>query len=89
LATSYGSESREAVRRTRQLDPKRTNTANGEDEQMAPPRQGETPPTTLAGARAAIAWLVEFDEPNIPETSGEYMRTLIGSPIFAQEEARS
>jgi hypothetical protein len=49
----------------------------------------ETPPTTLAGARAAIAWLVEFDEPNIPETSGEYMRTLIRSPIFAQEEART
>jgi hypothetical protein len=49
----------------------------------------ETPPTTLAGATAAIAWLVEFDEPNIPETSGEYMRTLIRSPIFAQEEART
>ena len=48
----------------------------------------ETPPTTLAGARAAIAWLVEYDEPNIPETSGEYMRTLIRSPIVAQEEAR-
>jgi hypothetical protein len=49
----------------------------------------ETPPTTLAGARDAIAWLVEYDEPNIPETSGEYMRTLIRSPMFAQEEARS
>ena len=49
----------------------------------------ETPPTTLAGARAAIAWLVEYDEPNIPETSGAYLRTLIRSPIFAQEEARS
>jgi hypothetical protein len=49
----------------------------------------ETPPTTLAGARAAIAWLVEYDEPNIPETSGEYMRTLIRSPMFAQEEART
>jgi hypothetical protein len=49
----------------------------------------ETPPTTLAGARAAIAWLIEYDEPNIPETSGEYMRTLIRSPIFAQEEARA
>jgi hypothetical protein len=49
----------------------------------------ETHPTTLAGARAAMAWLVEYDEPNIPKTSGEYMRTLIRSPIFAQEEARS
>jgi hypothetical protein len=49
----------------------------------------ETSPTPLAGARAAIAWLVEYDEPNIPETSGEYVRTLIRSPIFAQEEART
>lgn len=47
-----------------------------------------TPPRTLAGARA-IAWLVEYDEPNVPETSGEYMRTLIRSSIFAQEEART
>jgi hypothetical protein len=49
----------------------------------------ETPPTTLAGARAAIAWLVECDKENIPEKSGAYLRTLIRSPIFAQEEARS
>jgi len=45
-----------------------------------------TPPRTLAGARAAIAWLVEYDEPNIPETSGAYLRTLIRSPIFAIAE---
>jgi hypothetical protein len=49
----------------------------------------KTPPTTLAGARAAIAWLVKYDEPNVPKTSGEYMRTLSRSPIFAQEEALS
>jgi hypothetical protein len=49
----------------------------------------ERPPTTLAGATAAIAWLVEYDEPNVPKTSGEYMRTLIRSPIFAREEART
>ena len=49
----------------------------------------KTPPTTLVGARAAIAWLVEYDEPNVPKTSGEYMRTLSRSPIFAQEEALS
>ena len=48
-----------------------------------------TPPTTLAGARAAVAWLVEYDEPNVPNTSGEYMRTLSRSPIFAGQEARS
>jgi hypothetical protein len=28
------------------------------------------PPTTLAGVRAVIAWLVEFDEGSIPEASG-------------------
>jgi hypothetical protein len=48
-----------------------------------------TPPTTLAGARAAVAWLVEYDEPNVPNTSGEYMRTLSRSPIFAGQEALS
>jgi hypothetical protein len=49
----------------------------------------KTPPTTLAGARAAIAWLVDYDKPNVPKTSGEYMRTLSRSPIFAREEART
>jgi hypothetical protein len=44
---------------------------------------------TLAAATAAIAWLVEFDKPNVPKTSGEYMRTLIRSPIFTREEART
>jgi hypothetical protein len=42
-----------------------------------------TPPTTLAGARAAIARLVEYDEHNVPEESGKYLRTLSRSPIFA------
>jgi hypothetical protein len=42
----------------------------------------KTPPMTLAGAREAIAWLVKYDEPNIPETSGQYLRTLARSPIF-------
>ena len=43
----------------------------------------KTPPTTLAGAREAIAWFSEYDEPNVPKTSGEYLRTLIRSPLFA------
>jgi hypothetical protein len=43
----------------------------------------KTPPTTLAGAREAIAWFVEYDEPNVPEASGEYLLTLSRSPIFA------
>jgi hypothetical protein len=43
----------------------------------------KTPPTTLAGAREAIPWFAEYDEPNVPKTSGEYLRTLIRSPLFA------
>ena len=43
----------------------------------------ETPPTTLAGAREAIAWFAEYDKPNVPKTSGKYMQTLARSPIFA------
>ena len=42
----------------------------------------ETPPTTLAGAHAAIAWLVEYDAPNVPKASGKYLRTLLRSPVF-------
>jgi hypothetical protein len=43
----------------------------------------KTPPTTLAGACEAIPWFAEYDEPNVPKTSGEYLRTLIRSPLFA------
>jgi hypothetical protein len=32
---------------------------------------------------------VEYDEHNVPEESGKYLRTLMRSPIFAQEEALS
>ena len=35
----------------------------------------KTPSTTLAGARAAIAWLVEYDD--VPETSDNYLPTLL------------
>jgi hypothetical protein len=31
----------------------------------------EPSPTTLAGARVVIAWLVEYDEGSIPEAGGE------------------
>jgi hypothetical protein len=43
----------------------------------------KTPPTTLAGAREGIAWFAEYDKANIPKTSGEYIRTLARSPVFA------
>jgi hypothetical protein len=45
----------------------------------------KTAPTTLAGLRAAIAYFVNFDEGCIPETSGEYLPTLLRSPVFATE----
>jgi hypothetical protein len=49
----------------------------------------KTPPATLAGARAIIEYLIEWDKDCDPETSYEYLSTLLRSPIFAQEEARS
>jgi hypothetical protein len=49
-----------------------------------------TAPLTLAGMRAAIQYFVGFDEGCVPEDSGEYMATLLRSPIFAGvAEARS
>ena len=41
-----------------------------------------TIPTTLAGARAAIAYLVEYGKDCVPENSGRFLRTLVASPIF-------
>lgn len=45
----------------------------------------ETAPTTLAGIRAALAYFVECDKGCIPNTSGEYLPTLLLSPVFAAE----
>jgi hypothetical protein len=45
----------------------------------------KAPPTTLAGARAVIKYLIEFDEPNIPFESYGYLQTLLESPIFASK----
>jgi hypothetical protein len=42
-----------------------------------------TTPLTLAGVKAAIAHFVAWDEGCIPETSGEYMSTLLRSPVFS------
>ena len=46
----------------------------------------KTPPTTLAGARAIVAYLVEFDDGSIPFASWEYLAMLRWSPIFAGED---
>jgi hypothetical protein len=42
----------------------------------------ETPPTTISGTRAIIEYLVAWDGGNVPEDSGEYLQTLLHSPIF-------
>lgn len=41
-----------------------------------------TPPTTLAGMRAAIQWFVEYDKGCVPEVSGRFVETLARSPVF-------
>ena len=42
----------------------------------------DTPPMTVAGARAIIEYLVAWDDGSVPETGGEYLKTLLRSPIF-------
>jgi hypothetical protein len=49
----------------------------------------KTPPATLVGARAIIEYLIEWEKECDPEMSYEYLSTLLRSPIFASEEARS
>jgi hypothetical protein len=49
----------------------------------------KTPPATLVGARAIIEYLIEWDKECEPETSYEYLSTLLRSPIFASKEART
>ena len=49
----------------------------------------KTPPATLVGARAIIEYLIEWDKECDPEMSYEYLSTLLRSPIFAREEART
>jgi hypothetical protein len=41
-----------------------------------------TVPTTMGGLAAAVAWLLEYDEGSIPDTTGQFLETLAGSPSF-------
>jgi hypothetical protein len=50
---------------------------------VAPAELLKKPPTTPAGERMAIKWLVEFDEGRILETSGWRLPTLLRSPLLA------
>jgi hypothetical protein len=43
----------------------------------------KVPPTTPAGARAVIEHLVEWDKDGVRETSGQYLATLLRSPLLA------
>jgi hypothetical protein len=47
-----------------------------------------TVPQTRAGARAVVEYLIEFDSGCEPRTSGQYLQTLLRSPVL-QSEARS
>jgi hypothetical protein len=58
-------------------------------EEKARRRLLTTPPTTLAGMRAIIEYLIKWDEHSEPETSYEYLSTLLLSPIFAKEQVRT
>jgi hypothetical protein len=42
----------------------------------------KTPPTTPAGARSVVEHLVEWDKDGARETSGQYLATLLRSPVF-------
>jgi hypothetical protein len=42
----------------------------------------ETAPTTMAGLRAVIEYLVAWDDSNVLQTSGAYLQTLLRSPIL-------
>ncbi len=42
-----------------------------------------TPPTTLAGLRAALEYAVEVDSDCVPDNGGRIAETLLRSPLFA------
>ena len=60
-----------------------------DDEIFGAEKLFETPPPTLAGARAIIEYLITWDTDCDPEDSFNYPTTLLRSPIFAAEEART
>jgi hypothetical protein len=42
-----------------------------------------TPPTTLAGLRAALEYVIEIDSGSMPDNGGRIAATLLRSPVFA------
>ncbi|MFO1125122.1 MAG: hypothetical protein U1E25_07460 [Methylocystis sp.] len=49
----------------------------------------ETEPTTKAGARAAIKWLLEYNRGCEPRDIGRFAMTILRSPALADREALS
>lgn len=43
-----------------------------------------TSPETKAGLAAAVAWLLEYDQGCIPDTSGRFLRALATSPLLME-----
>jgi hypothetical protein len=44
-----------------------------------------TPPTTLAGLRAALEYVVEVDSGCLPDNGGRIAERLLRSPLFAAD----
>jgi hypothetical protein len=42
-----------------------------------------TPPTTLAGLRAAIEWMLHYDRGFLPDATDAFLVTLLSSPLLA------
>ena len=45
----------------------------------------ETVPTSIAGIIAALKYLLEFNDDDSGEAIGEFVRTLVQSPLLAEE----
>jgi len=54
----------------------------GDEETAACEALLATVPTTKEGIRAALEWLIKFDEHCVPETSGKFLPTLLKSPAL-------
>jgi hypothetical protein len=47
------------------------------------------PPTTVAGMRAAIEYIVEYDKGCVPHSCAQFLATLLESPLLAVEGAHN
>jgi hypothetical protein len=47
-----------------------------------------TVPATAAGMRAAIQYLIGYDDGRLPDNIGQFLVTLLKSPLFAVDARR-